>query len=275
MDTLTLQNLSLLIVVLIGAGCLGGLVAGLFGVGGGTVMVPALFYVFETLGLGGDKTLHTAVGSSLAVIVFTSMRSLAEHRAQGAVDDGILKAWTPWVALGGLLGAVTAAFVSAGALGLVYAVVATLVAAQLGLMPRHWVLSREMPTGAPRAVLGTGVGLFSALMGIGGGSLGGMVMTLCGRSIHTAVATASGFGLAIGLPSALGFVVAGWSAEGRPPLSIGYVNVPAVLVMGVLTVLVAPYGARLAHRLDQTTLRRAFAVFFLITAVSVGWKALS
>jgi uncharacterized membrane protein YfcA len=271
---MSVVDLGVLLGVMALAGAFAGLIAGLFGVGGGTVMVPALFYAFETLGVGGEGNLHTAIGSSLAVIIATSIRSLSAHRRHHAVDEDILRTWTPWIALGGLLGAVAAAFISSGGLGLVYMVIAIGVAAQLGLMPRHWVISREMPTGAVRAVVGSGVGLASALMGVGGGALGGMVMTLCNRPIHTAVATASGFGLAIGVPATLGFIVAGWDQAGRPPLSLGYVNLPAVLVMGALTVLVAPYGARLAHRMDQLTLRRCFAVFLFATAISVGLKAL-
>jgi len=122
--------------------------------------------------------------------------------------------------------------------------------------------------------VGTGIGLLSAMMGVGGGSFGGMTMTLCGRPIHQAVATASGFGLAIGATAALGFAVFGWGAPGRPPLSLGYVNVPAAVIMGLLTALTAPYGARLAHRLNRRVLRRAFAVYLLLTALSVVVKAL-
>ena len=159
-------------------------------------------------------------------------------------------------------------------LAIVYGACLILVAAQLGLLPEHVTLRREMPTGWWRRGIGGLVGLLSAMMGIGGGSLGGMVMTLCGRPIHQAVATASGFGLAIGSAATLGFVVFGWGAEGRPPLSLGYVNVPAAIAMGLLTTLVAPYGARLAHRLDKRMLRRVFAVYMLVTAISVVLKAL-
>ena len=112
------------------------------------------------------------------------------------------------------------------------------------------------------------------MMGVGGGSLGGMMMTLCGRPIHQAVATASGFGVAIGTAAMIGFVVFGWDAPGRPPLSLGYVNVPAAVIMGLLTTLVAPWGAKLAHSLDKQVLRRAFAVYLLITAGLVVAKAL-
>lgn len=275
MGGIPLLDLIGLVAILIASGAFAGLIAGLFGVGGGTVIVPALFYAFELLGLGGQANLHVAVGSSLAVIIATSFRSLAAHRAHGAVDEEALKSWTPWVALGGLIGAGVAAVISAQGLGLVYAVCVSIVAVQMGLVPRSWTLARDLPTGAPRAGLGTGIGLLSALMGVGGGAMGGMVMTLCGKPIHRAVATASGFGLAIGIPAALGFVVAGWSAAGRPPLSLGYVNVPGVLVMGLITTAVAPWGAKLAHRLDQDMLRRAFAVFLLATAISIAAKTLA
>lgn len=275
MGGIPLPDLIGLVAILIVSGAFAGLIAGLFGVGGGTVIVPALFYAFELLGLGGQANLHVAVGSSLAIIIATSFRSLAAHRAHGAVDEAVLKTWTPWVALGGLIGAGVAAVISAQGLGLVYAVCVSIVAVQMGLVPRSWTLARDLPTGAPRAGLGTGIGLLSALMGVGGGAMGGMVMTLCGKPIHRAVATASGFGLAIGIPAALGFVVAGWSADGRPPLSLGYVNAPGVLVMGLITTAVAPWGARLAHRLDQDVLRRAFAVFLLATAISIAAKTLA
>jgi uncharacterized membrane protein YfcA len=115
----------------------------------------------------------------------------------------------------------------------------------------------------------------SSMMGVGGGSFGSMLMTLYGRPIHQAVATASGFGVAIGLPAAVGFVAFGWDAPGRPPLSLGYVNVPAALVMATVTTATAPFGARLAHRLAKTTLRRMFAAFLIVTAISIVYEALS
>ncbi|WP_288758983.1 sulfite exporter TauE/SafE family protein, partial [uncultured Brevundimonas sp.] len=159
-------------------------------------------------------------------------------------------------------------------LAIVYGACLMLVAAQMGLLPDRYVLRRDMPVGWARRIIGTGIGLLSAMMGVGGGSLGGMTMTLCGRPIHQAVATASGFGVAIGATAALGFMAFGWGAEGRPPLSLGYVNLPAAVVMGVMTALSAPLGARLAHRLDQRLLKKAFAVYLLGTAASVVLKAI-
>jgi uncharacterized membrane protein YfcA len=274
MGGLVVGELALMLAALVGAGALAGVIGGLFGVGGGTVLVPALFYAFTVLAVGGEANLHVAIGTSLLTIVATSLRSLATHRKHGAVDEVVLKTWTPWVALGGLVGAGIAGFTSMEGLAVVYGVCLVLIAAQMGLLPEHITLRKDLPTGWGRRGTATVIGTLSAMMGVGGGSFGGMTMTLCGRPIHQAVATASGFGLAIGSAAAVGFVVFGWGAEGRPPLSLGYVNVPAAVIMGILTALTAPYGARLAHRLNRTVLRRAFAVYLLLTALSVVIKAL-
>lgn len=273
-EPIPLAELATLLAAVAAAGLFGGLIAGLFGVGGGTVIVPVLFYAFEVLGLGGEANLHVAIGTSLMTIVATSWRSLGAHRRHGAVDEEVLRTWTPWVGVGALVGAGIAGFTSMTGLAVIYGVCVVAIAAQLGLLPERFVLARQVPVGWARRALGSLIGGLSAMMGIGGGSFGGMMLTLCGRPIHQAVATASGFGVAIGAAATLGFVVFGWSADGRPPLSLGYVNVPAALVMGVLTVLIAPYGARLAHRLDKTVLRRAFALYLLATGLSVVLKAI-
>lgn len=274
MTALPLTELLLLLAALVAAGLAGGIVAGLFGVGGGTVIVPAVFYAFEVLGVGGESNLHTAIGTSLLTIVATSWRSLRAHRSHGAVDEAVLKTWTPWVGFGALIGAAVAGMTSMEGLALVYGVCLALIAAQLGLMPERFTLRPDLPTGWARRGLGSLIGGLSAMMGIGGGSFGGMMMTLCGRPIHQAVATASGFGVAIGAAAALGFVAFGWDAAGRPPFSLGYINVPGAIVMAVLTTAVAPWGAKLAHSLDKRVLRKAFAVYLLATALSVVVKAL-
>ena len=268
-------EIAILLAAVLAAGLFAGLIAGLFGVGGGTVVVPALFYVFAALELGGESNLHVAVGSSLAVIIATSARSIAAHRKHGAVDEQVLKTWTPWVALGALAGAAVAGISSKGALSVVYAAAVTVVAAQMGLGRDSWKLGADLPTGWLRRLLGGLIGLLSAMMGVGGGAMGSMLMTLYGRPIHQAVATAAGFGLAIGIPAALGFIVFGWDAPGRPPLSLGYINVPAAILMALVTTTTAPFGARLAHRLDRNVLRRLFAVFLLLTAASVVYEALN
>lgn len=274
MTSLPLNELLMLLGALVAAGLVGGLIAGLFGVGGGTVIVPAVFYAFEVLGVGGESNLHVAIGTSLLTIVATSWRSLRAHRTHGAVDEDVLKTWTPWVAIGALVGAGIAGVTSMEGLAVVYGVCLAVVAAQMGLMPERFSLRKELPTGWGRRGVGTAIGGLSAMMGIGGGSFGGMMMTLCGRPIHQAVATASGFGVAIGTAATLGFVVFGWDAAGRPPLSLGYVNVPGAVVMALLTTAVAPWGAKLAHALDRRVLRKAFALYLLVAAAMVLVKAL-
>jgi uncharacterized protein len=269
------SDLAILLVAMGGAGALAGLIAGLFGVGGGTVLVPALFFAFQLFGFGGEASLHVAVGTSLSTIISTSLRSLNAHRQAGRVDEAILRGFVPWVAFGAVLGAIAAGLSDRSVLGAVYGVFALGLAAYMGLGRENWAPLHAVPEGTARAATGTGIGLISAMMGLGGGALGSTVMTLAGRPIHQAVATASGFGVAIAIPATLGFIVTGWGADGRPPLSLGYVNVPGFVVLAVLTGAVAPIGARLAHRLDKTLLRRAFGAWLAITASAVALRALS
>jgi uncharacterized protein len=158
---------------------------------------------------------------------------------------------------------------------MIYGVFAVLLATYMGLGRESWTLMRDVPTGGLRALVGTILGGISSLMGIGGGAFGSAVMTLAGRPIHQAVATASGFGVAIAIPATLGFIIMGWGAEGRPPLSLGYINVPGFIVLALITGAVAPFGAKLAHRLDKTVLRRSFGAYLAFTAVMVALKAMN
>jgi uncharacterized protein len=268
------QDIALLIAAMAGAGVFAGLLAGLFGVGGGTVLVPVLFYAFGVFGFGGEASLHVAVGTSLSTIITTSLRSVAAHRRHGNVDEAILKGFIPWVAFGALIGAGLAGLADKALLGIIYAVFAVALAAYMGLGRESWTLMRDVPTGGLRATIGTALGATSSLMGIGGGAFGSAVMTLAGRPIHQAVATASGFGVAIAIPATLGFIITGWQVEGRPPLSLGYINVPGFIVLALITGAVAPYGAKLAHRLDKVLLRRSFGAYLAVTAILVAAKAL-
>jgi uncharacterized protein len=264
-----------LIAAMAGAGIFAGLIAGLFGVGGGTVLVPALFYVFGVFQLGGEANLHVAIGTSLSTIITTSLRSVAAHRQHGRVDEAVLKGFILWIGLGAIIGAGLAGYADKAALGLIYGVFAVLLAAYMGFGRESWTFMHKVPTGGMRALVGTVLGGISSLMGIGGGAFGTAVMTLAGRPIHQAVATASGFGVAIAIPATLGFVLMGWDATGRPPLSLGYVNVPGFIVLALITGAVAPYGAKVAHRLDKTVLRRSFGAYLAFTAIMVVVKAVS
>lgn len=263
------SELLLFAVALAGAGLFAGFVGGLFGIGGGAVIVPALYYVFTAIGVDESVRMHVAIGTSLSTIISTSWRSLAAHTKAGAVDYDVLKSWGPWISLGAVIGAIAAGLADTDALLLVFGAGLLLVSAQMAFASPDWRLFSDMPRGAARAGAASGIGLLSALMGIGGGAFGVTVMTLCGKPIHRAVATASGFGAAIALPAALGYVVAGWGREELPPWSLGFVSLPGFVLVALLTALTAPIGARLAHRLPQRTLKRAFAVLLALVALNM------
>jgi uncharacterized protein len=254
---------------LVGAGLFAGFVGGLFGIGGGAVVVPALYLLFTALGVDESVRMHVAVGTSLSTIIATSWRSLTAHRQAGAVDFEVLKTWGPWIMLGAVAGAAIAGLASTEALLLVFGFGLLLIAVQMGFGSASWRLFRDLPHGIWRVITASGIGLLSALMGIGGGAFGVTVLTLSGRPIHQAVATSSGFGAAIALPAALGYVIAGWGREGLPPWSLGFVSLPGFLVLAALTAITAPIGARLAHRLPQLSLKRAFAVFLALVAINM------
>lgn len=260
---------------LIVAGLAAGFVGGLFGIGGGIVIVPALYFVFTALGVDEAVRMHVAVGTSLSTIIATSWRSLSAHTKAGAVDFTVLRSWTPWISFGALLGAVAAGFANTEALLVIFGGGLLLIAAQMGLASPNWRVFSELPRGIARALIAGALGLLSAMMGIGGGAIGVTVMTLCGRPIHQAVATASGFGAAIAVPAAIGYAIVGWGHAGLPPWSLGFVNIAGFVFLALLTMITAPIGARLAHNLPQLTLKRAFAVVLAIIALNMLREAFS
>ncbi len=256
-----------LAVLLFLTGLLAGGVAGLLGVGGGIVIVPVLFHVFTELGIDPAVRMHLAVGTSLATIVVTAWRSSRSHHARGAVDVALLRAWIGPVLLGVLLGSATARYASGPALSAVFATVALCVAVHLAFSRESWRIADGLPRGPGRVALGSGIGFFSVLMGLGGGTLGVPILTLFGSPIHRAVGTAAGLGLVIGVPGAISFAASGWDVPGLPQGSLGYVNLLGFALIVPATWLSAPWGARLAHVAPQRTLRRAFALFLALTSL--------
>jgi len=261
------STFALFVIALAGAGVLAGLVAGLFGVGGGIVIVPVLFYTFTAFGISDAVKMHMAVGTSLATIVVTSIRSLRAHLTSGEVDKELLTGWILPVIAGVAAGTAVADMIDGTALTVIFGGLALLVAANMGFAKSSWKLADDMPPRPGRDIIGAVIGFFSTLMGIGGGTFGNTVMTLYGRSMHQAVATSAGLGLIIAVPGALGFIASGWSELARPPLSIGYVNLVAFACIVPATMIMAPIGARLAHRLPRQTLKRGFAAFLALVAL--------
>lgn len=255
------------------AGAAAGLAAGMFGIGGGAVIVPVLYFLFDGMGYGATA-MHVAVSTSLATIILTSARSVMAHNSHGAVDWDIIRSWAPWIVTGALIGMGLSGLLSKQALLGIFGSMAFVLSAQLFFGRPTWRLADEMPGGVVRGGLGMAIGALSALMGIGGGTFGVSLMTLYGRPIHRAVATAAGWGVAIGLPSAIVAILIGWGHPDLPPFSLGYVNLAAFALISVFTVTMAPVGAKLAHSLDAVLLKRLFAVLLALVAARMLWKAL-
>lgn len=254
-------------VALLTAGLFAGFAGGLFGIGGGFVVVPALYAMLPLL--GGDKAsiAHVAIGTSAATIIFTSIRSVMSHAKRGAVDFGILKAWAPWIIIGDGVGVLLASHVDGKSLTIIFAVGVLLMSLNF-LLPKvgDKVISQNMPSGISRVAIAGGLGTFSSLLGIGGGTIAIMVMTLCGRSMHRAVATASGIGTLIAIPSAIGFAIIGLRDGGLPWGSLGYVNLPAMFGIAAMSMLTAPLGVAAAHTMPANVLRRVFGFYLVFVA---------
>jgi uncharacterized protein len=252
---------------MLGAGLFAGFAAGIFGIGGGFVVVPALFVVLPLLGGTHEAIAHVAIGTSAATIIVTSIRSLLAHAKRGAVEFEVLKAWAPWIILGDGIGVLLAGHVDGRVLTMIFASGVFLMSLNF-LLPKVGgkVISDEMPSGIARVGIAGGLGTFSALLGIGGGTIAIMVMTLCGRSIHRAIATASGIGTLIAIPSAIGFALIGLKETGLPWGSLGFVNMPATLAIASMSVLTAPLGVAAAHSLPAGLLKRIFGIYLVIIA---------
>lgn len=260
-DGLSFGEIVMLLAALTGAGLLAGISGGMLGIGGGIVIVPIFVEILRLAGVDVGVAVHVAVGTSLATIIFNSVRSVSAHARRGAVDWTLLRRFGPAVLLGSALGAVAAAFISGAGLKAFFGVVCVAFALYVAFAPGRWVLTAEVPRHVLSHAVATLLGLVSALMGIGGGTFGVTAMTLCGVPIHRAVATGAGLGVLIGAPAALGFVAFGWNAPGLPPFSLGYVNWAALAILAPTSVVAAPWGARLAHALPPRTLRIVFGAF--------------
>ena len=264
-----------LISLLLIAGVLAGLLAGLLGVGGGIIVVPAVYQVMLIAQAPQNHLMHIAVGTSLAVIIPTSLRSAAAHHARGAVAAEVLRGWGWPIIAGVLIGVAVATVLDSAALAVVFAVVVLAMAGWLGFFGDEFRLGDRLPRGARGATIPMSIGAISALMGIGGGSLSVPAMTAYAMPVHRAVGTSAALGFLIAAPGAVGFVITGWSQHDLPPLSLGYVNLIAVACLLPTSLLAVPYGVRLAHHFQARTLRYAFAGFLLITGLRMGWAGIA
>lgn len=249
------------------SGFITGILAGLFGVGGGGIIVPLLFEVFRILNVPDAVRMQLCIGTSLAIIVPTTLRSYRAHNAQGLVLNDVMRRWTLPSMAGVAVGAAVAAVAPPAIFKATFVLIACVVAMKMLIGGERWVLARELPGRLTMTGYGFIIGLASSLMGIAGGSLVTMVLTLYGKPVHNAVATGAGLGVPITLVGTIGYVLAGLPVRALlPPLSLGFVSLIGVLLIAPLSSWIAPFGARLAHRMPKRGLEIAFGVFLLMVA---------
>ncbi|HUQ28743.1 MAG TPA: sulfite exporter TauE/SafE family protein [Usitatibacter sp.] len=253
----------------LGIGAVVGFFAGLLGIGGGIIIVSSLALMFAAQGFAPMHVMHLAIGTSLAAIVFGSWSSFRAHHRHGAVDWGLVKRMTPGLLAGVFLGAIAARFVTNAFLKYFFLGFTLFVTAQMvfNLKPKP---SRELPGSGVLVFLALVIGVCSSLFGGGAAAIGVPFLTWCNVSVHRAIGTVAAMGFPVAIAGALGYVVAGWNVPELPAWSVGFVYLPAFVGISITSVLTAPLGARLAHRLKGATLRRIFAVVLVLMGVKVA-----
>ena len=253
------------------AGALAGLLGGLLGVGGGVVVIPIMVFLFTTQGFPHEHIMHTALGTSLATIMLTSLSSLRAHHRCNAVHWGVVRRIIPGILLGALSGSWLAAGLSPTVLRAIFACFLCYVAAQMFLdsKPKS---TRRLPKAAGMFGAGGFIGLVSSLVGIGGGTLSVPFLTWCNLPVHQAIGTSAAIGFPIAVAGTLGYIATGLSVSGLPAQNFGFINLPALAGIALFSMLTAPTGARLAHRLAIPIIKRVFAVFLVLAAARMIWS---
>jgi len=269
---LNVAELVELALMLVAVGAVSGFFAGIFGIGGGAILVPVFYECFRLAGVPLEVRMPLCIGTSLAIIVPTSISSFRAHYARGAVDMDVLKLWWLPIVIGVIAGSVTARFAPERLFKVVFVMVAWSAAARLLLARDGWKLGDKIPTGPLMRLYGFVIGLLSTLMGVGGGLFANLLMTFYGRPIHQAVATSSALAVLISIPGAIGYVYAGWPAAAHYPdvaalqfpFALGYVSLIGALLVMPTSLLVAPLGVRVAHAMSKRTLELAFGSYLFI-----------
>jgi uncharacterized membrane protein YfcA len=267
-------EIGLFVLAAIGAGMVSGFLAGLFGIGGGAVLVPVFYQFFTTLQVDDAVRMHLSVGSSLAIIIPTSIRSFTSHRKRGAVDIELLRSMLIPVPVGVVAAALVAAMVSSAQLRTIFACIVLIVGLRLLFNREHWRIGTQVPGYPWRPLVGFLTGFLSTLMGIGGGIMNNTFMTLYGRPLHQAVATSSGVGVLIAIPGAIGYIWAGWGNPLLPPGSLGFVNWIVAALIVPITLVMAPYGVQVAHMMQKRHLEIGFGLFCMVVSARFFYSLL-
>jgi len=262
------SELAWLAAIIVAGGVVSGFLAGLFGIGGGAIIVPILYEVFRIIGVPDDVRMQLCIGTSLAIIVPTTIRSYLAHRERGAVMPEVLRIWMVPMVIGVGIGSVLAAFAPQAVFKIVFVLLAWLIAARLLFGGDKWRLGDQLPGTPGMVAYGVGIGLAGSLMGVSGGSMSTMVLTLYGKSIHAAVGTAAGLGVPLTIAGTIGYVIAGLQHQAQlPPFSIGFVSLIGFLLMAPVSSFVAIFGVRVAHALPRRQLEIAFGAFLFLVSI--------
>lgn len=258
------SNLAMLVGALLAAGLVVGMLSGLLGIGGGGILVPVLYETFSALGVDPSIRMHVALATTLAIIVPTSLRSFAAHRAKGSADMALIRRMAPWVIAGVVIGSIFAGAASGTVLKWFWVAFGTTMAAKMWFGRDEWQLGADIPRGYGVEAYAMLVGFISVLISIGGAAFVVAFMTLYGRGVLQSVGTSSGFGPLIAIPGVIGYVASGWGVDTGLPLSLGYVNLLTAAVVIPASVIAAPLGVRVAHGIPKRRLEQAFAVFLIV-----------
>lgn len=251
-------------------GCIAGVLAGLFGIGGGIVIVPVLEGMLAFIGVDAAIRMHIAVATSLATIIPTSISSARAHHKRGAVDVEIVKRWAIFVLGGALLGTWIASQLHSQTLAIIFAVLAITVAAKMIFFPEVRNLTQDIPRGPAVYAIPVFIGCASSMMGIGGGTFSVTTLTLFNQPIHRAVGTASLIGLVIALPGTIGFMISGYGDPRLPAGSVGFVSLIGLALIAPATILTAPLGAKIAHGISARHLSLMFGLFLLLAGIRLA-----
>jgi uncharacterized membrane protein YfcA len=263
-----IEQIVLLALWIAGAGILVGILAGLFGIGGGAIIVPVLYEVFRVLGVPEDVRMQLCIGTSLAIIVPTTVSSYLGHKKKGAVIVDLVRIWALPAVAGVAIGSVTASYAPSAVFKIAFVIFAAFIAARMLFGSERWSLGKELPGRSLLALYGFITGLFSSLVGVSGGALSNAVLTLYGRPMQQAVATSAGVGVPITIAGTIGYMVAGWRHMAvLPPLSIGFVSLIGLALMAPVSSFMTRYGVRLAHWLPRRQLEIGFGIFLAIVSL--------
>ena len=275
--TLDPHTISWLVMLMVLIGDIGGFLSGLLGAGGGFLFVPALVYVMTTLGYNAEYAMHIAIGTSLAIMVANGAASVRNHHMRGGVDTDLLKDWGPFVVLGVVLGSGLASSLKSQSLTMVFTAITFCMSAYMGFSREDFARAQKADKKAEtlHPFFFFAVGLLSSLVGIGGATMTVPFMTWGGVPITRAIGTAAAFGLLISIPGTLGYAIMGAHAAGLPPLSLGFISLPATVLIVPPAIVMSPYGVRVAHRLKKDSLRKIFALLLLMISVKMLYGLIS